>query len=507
MSISYNNLTIRGRDGRRVPVTDCTLEPLNLLIPGSAPILVPKRTAWRPPRSSSSGKHNNSSEVSTVDYDAESEDEDDAPPVPARRSGSRSRSTREKERENCKKDGHVKDRAREAKHRREAERLLKQAERAREKAKEDRGRLARRIERQEAYVAELKAKYESRARDDKKNKRAPATKSQKKKVRIIDSDASDDITTASSDSEVSATTDGSARVREMLKNMKIRAAGTDGGAFTASEDAQLLVRKKNNESWKIIMEAMGRGKSELRDRYKELQASGASIPGEDLDVEDKVAGDAVSTDVAAAAEGDATTDADKTGDESTDAEKTGEESKANHGGGDGFLGGLVGALEVAAEEQAAGMPDKSDDKKGKNKQQRQQQQQNKKSQNQNKGHNSNTNQGKQQKSKTVRDGDSGYDASASEAAADDDAGTRAYIGLYARRLLDDARAGRVRIPEVDDEFDEDDCVLLALADSRRRENRWMDIQSDFANFTGRLVPEEVLRWKLGKGERPEDIRA
>lgn len=511
MSISYNDLTIRGRDGRRVPVTDCTLEPLNLLIPGSAPILVPKRTAWRPPRRSSSNKHNNSSEVSTIDYDADSEDEHDASPVAERRSDSRSRSTkrtREKEREKCKNDSHVKDRARGEKHRREAERLLKQAERAREKAEGDRGHLARRIERQEAYVAKLKAKYESRARDDQKNKRAPATKSQKKKkVRIIDSDTSDDTTAAIYDSDGSATTDGSARVREMLKNMKIRAAGTDSGAFTASEDAQLLVRKKNNESWKVIMEAMGRGKSELRDRFKELQASGATIPGEDLDVEDRGAGGAggaVPTDAAADAEGDATTDADKTGDESTDAEKTGEESKANDGGDDGFLGSLTGALEVAAEEQAADMPDKSNGKKGKTKQQRQpQQQQNKKNQNRNKDLDSNTNRGKQQKSKNTREGESGFDASASEAVADDDAGTRAYIGLYAHRLLEDARAGRVRIAEADNEFDKDDCVLLALADSRRRENRWMDIQSDFANFTGRLVPEEVLRWKLGEGERPE----
>lgn len=539
MSTSYNNLTIRGRDGRRVPVTDCTIEPLNLLIPGSAPILVPKRTAWRPPRNSSSinqniiinNKHNSgnsstaaaasSSEAATVDYDAQSNDEDDAPPVAKRRSRTSSSGTRrakEKGKEKGRKDGHVKDKAREAKHRRRAESLLKQAERAREEAEKDRVRLARRLERQEAYVAELKAKYESRATgDDRKNKRAPATKPQKKRVCIVESDTSgDDINTttntntATSDSEGSATTDDSARVREMLKNMKIRAAGTDGATFTASEDAQLLVLKKNNESWKTIMEAMHRGKSELRERFKELQASGATIPGEDLDVEDKGAGDALPTDAAAAAEGGATTDTDKTGDETTDAEKTGDESNADDVGDGGFLNGLMGALKDAAEEQAADMPDKSNGKKEKNKQHQEQKQKkrDKKNQSQNKGNNSSTNQGKQHRSGTQspRGGDSGFDASASEAAAaddDDNAGTRAYIGLYARRLLDDARAGRVRLPEPDDQFDDNDCVLLALADSRRRENRWLDIQSDFANFTGRLVPEEVLRWKLGEGERPE----
>lgn len=52
--------------------------------------------------------------------------------------------------------------------------------------------------------------------------------------------------------------------------------------------------------------------------------------------------------------------------------------------------------------------------------------------------------------------------------------------------------------------DEDDCVLLALADSYRQQNRWLDIQSDFANVTGRLVPEEVLKYKLGEGEKPKD---
>lgn len=44
--------------------------------------------------------------------------------------------------------------------------------------------------------------------------------------------------------------------------------------------------------------------------------------------------------------------------------------------------------------------------------------------------------------------------------------------------------------------DENDCILLALTALRRDQTHWLDIQADFANMTGRLVPEEVLKYKL-----------
>lgn len=539
MSISYNNLTIRGRDGRRVPVTDCNLEPLNLLIPGGAPILVPKRAAWRPPRTS-----NNSNaavvgnEVPSVDYDAEGEDEGDkSQAISKKRSSSRGRSRSKgrgkgkgKSKERCRKASHVKDKAREAKHRRHAELLLHQSEHAREKADERRERLARRIEEQEAYVARLKAKYEARASDEKKKKKNKAStvkSSTNKKARVDASDVSASAATTeaatTSNSEGDVTTDGSADVREMLKNMKIRAAGTEGFgtrdtvSFSSSEDAQLLLHKgKNNETWKFIADAMGRGKDELKKRYKVLNASNATIPGEGIDIDnggDK--GGAASSDAATA--GDETTDAEKTGEETTDAEKTENESK-DDSADDAFLGGAMGALEAAVEAEAAkeatkspekqkgGSPAKSGKPNNNEKKNKKQQQQKKSSSTKAQG-DSKGEGGKKQKSPTkprseaAAGGESGYDASASEAI--DDAGTKAYIGQYATQLLAEANAGLVKMPETDDNFDEDDCILLALADSYRRKNRWLDIQSDFANTTGRLVPEEVLKWKLDEGEKPE----
>lgn len=531
MSISYNNLTIRGRDGRRVPVTDCNLEPLNLLIPGGAPILVPKRTAWRPPRSSNDKETVAAagSDVPSAEYDAEGEDEGedegDGPLFIAKKYGSsRSRSKRKgkgKAKERCRKDSHIKDKAREAKHRRQAELLLGQSERARERADERRERLARRIEKQEAYVARLKAKYEAQARDKKKEQKKKASTAEsatKKGARTDESgvsvSATTTETTTTSDSDGDATTDGSTKVREILKKMKIRAAGSEGfgahgnGPFTTSEDAQLLVHKNNNESWKFITEAMGRGKTELQKRFKELKASNATIPGECIEVDD--GGDKGGTvSSGAATAGETTTDVEKTGEETTDAEKTEDENK-DDGGGDPFLGGLIGALEAAAEEEAANEAPKSPEKQknvlsksnksNKNKNKNKEQQKQKNSPGKGDG-------GKEQNSppkpssENIAGGESGYDASASEAV--DDSGTKAYIGQYAKQLLAEANAGLIKIPETDDNFDEDDCILLALADSYRRKNRWLDIQSDFANVTGRLVPDEVLKWKLGEGEQPE----
>lgn len=524
MSISYNDLSIRGRNGKRVPVADCNLEPLNLLIPGGAPLLVPKKKAWRAPYHDAR---------KDADYDTEGEDEVRGcrvvVPKPkyikcgtgrTREQGSRdasSTSTRPQQRTStrrCRKDSMVKEKAREAHHRRSAERHQAKAEKELEEADEKRKGLQERVEKQEAYIAKLKAYYEG---DDnkKKSKAKASTAGKKKHVRVEDDGSSDgSSTTAASGTTYNdgtttdggASTDGSAKVREMLRHMKIRAGGGnggssgafgshDGGPFTASEDAQLLLHKNNGEAWKFIMDSMKRGKSELQKRFKELKASGATIPGEDIQADDggdKAAAGGDTTD--AEKTGEETTDAEKTGEETTDAEKTEDENKDGHGG-ETFLSNLVGALEAVVEGQA-GKKDKpakfhkSNNSGKKNKQQ--QQQKNNSHGNNNDGGNKNS---PSSNAKVNGGGESGYDADGGE-----DSGTKRYLATYARQLVEE----RARIPEADEHFDEDDCVLLALTDSYRRHNRWMEIQSDFANVTGRMVPEAVLRWKLGEGDKPED---
>lgn len=52
--------------------------------------------------------------------------------------------------------------------------------------------------------------------------------------------------------------------------------------------------------------------------------------------------------------------------------------------------------------------------------------------------------------------------------------------------------------------DENDCLLLAVTALRRHQTRWLAIQADFANITGRLVPEDVLKYKLSGQDKPPE---
>ncbi|KAK0635375.1 hypothetical protein B0T17DRAFT_516113 [Bombardia bombarda] len=58
----------------------------------------------------------------------------------------------------------------------------------------------------------------------------------------------------------------------------------------------------------------------------------------------------------------------------------------------------------------------------------------------------------------------------------------------------------------DNYFDERDCRVLGMLDSQRNSQRWLQLQADFSNLTGRMVDVEVLKWKMGemKGEGQEE---
>lgn len=532
MSIHWKNLAIRDRNGERVSVRDCNFEPLNLLLPGAARILVPDARKRRQHAESSSKREHNRRDAGDDEggYADDEDDADDADTQPLLSKKAKAKGTARHRR-----DSLVKERALEAKQRKKAEKNLLEAE-------EEQRRLARRVRKQEEYITILKARYEDEKKSaaaGEKSKKAKEAKLEKKKASSSGTKKgkSSKIQSTESSADEGATTDASTQVRDMLKHMKISAAGSDwveqpgSTPFSQSEDSQLLVMKKNGESWAAIATAMNRGKSELKRRFKYLESIGAKVPGEDDTDDGSGKGDAgvVSSDVATAG-GDTTTDAEttdaektgeettdadntdgeKTGEETTDAEKTDDEKKD-----DGFLGEVpfgtnLFALDTTAEElpktgeasieksptKSAAEPEGNCNGKSKSK-----------SKSKKKSPAPNT-----QKTKSllkapaaapaIPGGDSGYDASASEA-VDDAAGARAYIGRYGEQLIADAYAGRVAIPEADDYFDEDDCVLLALTERSRRDNRWLAVQADFANLTGRLVPEDVLKWKLGEGERPE----
>lgn len=557
MSFFYENLTVRGRDGRRVAIADCKLEPLNLLIPGNAPIVVPKKHAWRSPsqqtQTASRSKKANM-DVVEDDYNADSEEEeeegfDDNDTQPLIKSSQ----SKYKGKSKCKKDSMMKDKASEAKHHRRAERHEKKAKLEREEAAVKHERVQKRVRKGDAWLLRQKAREDTASENPSSKKKKLLSK---KAAKVPDSDDG-------------ATTDGSFAVREMLANMKIRAGGKESPRFfpqpgdlpwSVSDDSQLIALKNDSaNSYAFIGECMGRRAGEVKRRYKYLKDCDFQIPGGNETIEAETAEaektGMKTTDVEQTVG--ETTDAENTdgGGDITDAEKPDDQKKGGGGdwteetdtqlwklkndgktwaeihavlGGsksgvkdrykhlksidfnapddtaeadkhadeveddaadpasDGDLMAIASAYLKAQTEQVAKSPSKKSS-----------QTRSKKSSNKAPAapsrHAKNTSQALP---------GSGGEASYAGGSASD-AGTNAYIAQYSRNLLAEANAGRTRIPEPDEIFDEDDCILLALADSRRRENRWLDIQADYFNVTGRMVPQEVLRWKLGGDEQPE----
>ncbi|KAJ4425206.1 hypothetical protein N0V82_000015 [Gnomoniopsis sp. IMI 355080] len=531
MPFSYGDLTVRGRDGRRVAITDCKLEPLNLLIPGNAPIIVPKRHAWRSPtQQAKSVKSRNKSTmmVAQDEYEADSEDdeeeddfEDETKPLIKR-----SKQSRDKIKGKCKKDSIVREKTKEAKHLRRAERHQKNAELEREEAASEHERLQKRIAKQEAYILRLKARYDKADEEG------------------TNGNSSNNAIAKASDSDDGGTTDGSAAVREMLANIKIRAGGKENPRFVAqpgelpwnvSDDSQLIALKNDSSnSYAVIGECMGRGGGEVKRRYKFLKACEFKIPGGDETIEAGTT-EAEKTGVETTyieKLGEETTDVEQTGEEITDAEKMDEKNK-NGAGNTADTGPAQDQQDVRDDEWTEQTDTQlwklKDDGKtwaeihavmGKSKSGLKDRYKHLKSidfvvpdktndfEKRNKYEQDNAVEGAANKSSSTRSKKASSTHGPSPAPyhfAAHDAGTNAYIAQYSRNLFAEANAGRTSIPEPDEIFDEDDCILLALADSRRRENRWLDIQADYFNVTGRMVPQEVLMWKLGGAEKPGNV--
>lgn len=574
MPLSYSDLAVRGRDGRRVAVVDCKLEPLNLLIPGNAPIVVPKKYAWRSPFQQAKMSNRNSYtlnvDIAQDDYEGdleENEDEDenkdenkslDHDDVIDTQPLLKKTLVREKATGRCRKDSIVKDNAKEAKHRRKTERHQKKAEIAREEAAGERDRLQRRIAKQEAYIVKLKARYEG-AEAAAAAKRDPSHRSKSSAKRNEASSTLDSTTVEVSDADDGATTDGSVAVREMLANMKIRAGGRENPRFFAqpgdlpwsvSDDSQLIALKNGSDSsYAVIGECMGRRAGEVKRRFKYLKDCDFKIPGEDETTgAEKTGEEEVTTD--AEKNGEETTDVEQAGAETTDAEKTDDEKKNDgveatdadkshdqtNGGGDwteaadtqlwrlksdgkswadihAIMGGSksgtkdrykhLQSIDFKVPEETAAAEDTACETADAAKQteaaaQSPEPRTRSATCKSTTAHKASAAEPMPDHPRAHLDAGSRYDGSAC------DAGTNVYIAQYARSLLAEANAGRTRIPEPDDIFDEEDCILLALADSRHLQNRWLEIQADYFNVTGRMVPQEVLKWKLDGASTPED---
>lgn len=574
MPFTYGELTVRGRDGRRVAITDCKLEPLNLLIPGNAPIVVPKKHAWRSPSQQvkSTSRKLLKTQIAQDEYEADSEEEqgddfddfnDETKPLIKKPLLKGKRKVKSR----CKKDSISDEREKEAKHRRRAECHEKQAELERQEATEEHDRLQKRIAKQQAYILRLKARYANAGGQAPTDSRGGGSSSSNKKSTSKKQEASSkEAIKILTDSDDGATTDGSTAVREMLANMKIRAGGKENPRFVAqsgempwsvSDDSQLIALKSDSSNtYAVIAECMQRGTGEVKRRYKYLKACDFKVPGAD----ETVGGTTTEGEKTGTGE-ETTTDAEKTGEETTDVEQTGGETtdadnaeKTDDQKDETTDANKPKDNDAWTEESDTQLWKLKDEGKtwaeiheimGKGKSSLKDRYKHLKNINlkipdqATDAAKPNDNDGKKDEAAAVAN-DFMARASAfvekqmeaAAAAANNeppsakskksgknisptppftsynsngfDPGTNAYIAQYSRKLLAEANAGRRSIPEPDEVFDEDDCILLALADSRRRENRWLDIQADYYNVTGRMVPFEVLRWKLGGDQEPED---
>lgn len=488
MSRRYNELSITDKNGERVPVKDCRLNPLNLFIPGNAPLLVPKHPAKKKESRPSHSKVKVAMPSAVEDEDASAGYEGDqegeggvqetSPLIKKKKS---------KKTATPKKSKKIEDDSVAAATKTKCLKKRENSDDAGKKRKEEKAqrKLQERIDKQQAYIARLRAKYEARAKAKAKAKaKKEAHSSVADNGGKIDESSTAEATSAptttdkETDEDAASSSDvsiDSKRVRQMIKHLKIKAAGTNGAeadAFTPSEDTQLLVRKKAGESWKDIQAAMGRSKKQLQKRFKELQSQGTKAPSDDSDDEKKEdAGVATTTDTENTG-GDTTTTGGgaetTTDDDDTDGEK--KKSKGAGGGDDGGEGGLLdmdalfGALEVLAEDATAApasspqieekakvaSPAPQEDKI----EQKKEDGDEKEGGGKNKGKNKNKKekQQKQQQHAKVQSPkeDNNKPAADGENEGIDEDGIKAYLGIYAKHLLSEANAGRATIPEPDE---------------------------------------------------------
>lgn len=62
-------------------------------------------------------------------------------------------------------------------------------------------------------------------------------------------------------------------------------------------------------------------------------------------------------------------------------------------------------------------------------------------------------------------------------------------------------------PKPDAYFSRQDCDLLATIDSKYKKSRWLEMQANFYNATGRMIPLEAIRRKCECAEAEETERA
>lgn len=61
-------------------------------------------------------------------------------------------------------------------------------------------------------------------------------------------------------------------------------------------------------------------------------------------------------------------------------------------------------------------------------------------------------------------------------------------------------------PKPDATFSKTDCEVLALVESKYTRGKWLEMQANFFNVTGRMVPLEIIRRKCETAEKPKQVK-
>lgn len=62
-------------------------------------------------------------------------------------------------------------------------------------------------------------------------------------------------------------------------------------------------------------------------------------------------------------------------------------------------------------------------------------------------------------------------------------------------------------PEPDEYFTQRDCDVLAAIDSKYKQGKFLEMQANFCNATGRMIPLGVIKDKCERAEEAERRRA
>ncbi|KAF6812912.1 hypothetical protein CSOJ01_04912 [Colletotrichum sojae] len=281
---------------------------------------------------------------------------------------------------------------------------------------------------------------------------------------------------------------------ETLSNEASSAASSNPGSWTDSEDALILSMKEGGETWAEIGKAINRGKNEVKKRWHVIKASSANSsdtqtdtaadsdkPSEDKPAEDKPAEEKKLTKAERKqkAREEKQAKAEKAAQEKADKEKA-EAEKAEEKAKDEKKAKAKEAKqkkkEKAAKEPAPeSVSSESEDEAASSSSYR-------------------------ARLALLHDTSSASD-SASSATSGDDADAPGY---YDRELARQERYIRVhvhpalypptaRAPSPADKRQRRDDAILASVASRREATRWLEMQANFFNVTGRMVPLHLIK--------------